>query len=232
MNKTCIITGTSRGIGRELAEHYLSQGYSVRGISRNGSGPEHEKYLHYNFDVTCDEDVASFFRSLSKETDQFYLINNAGIASMNHSMLTPTEVIRRIFEVNVISSFVFCREAAKLMNRLKNNGRIVNFSTVAVPFRLEGEAAYGASKAAIETLTKILAKEVSPFNITVNCVGPTPIATDLIRSVPTQKIEAIINRQAIKRMGTVADIANVIDFFFRDESAFITGQTIYLGGVS
>jgi 3-oxoacyl-[acyl-carrier protein] reductase len=158
------------------------------------------------------------------------MINNAGIASMNHTLLTPLSTVEKIFATNVYGSFLFCREAAKVMMR-KQSGRIVNFATVARPLRLEGEAVYAASKAAIESLTEILAKEFAPFRVTINAVGPTPVATDLIRNVPEEKIRELIDAQAVKRLGEYRDIANVVDFFLREESDFVTGQTIYLGGV-
>ena len=110
-------------------------------------------------------------------------------------------------------------------------GRIVNFSTVAVPLKLEGEAAYVASKAAVEGLTNVLAREFADFGITVNAVGPVPIETDLIRAVPKEKIDDLIQRQAIKRPGQLSDVANVVDFYLSGNSDFITGQCLYLGGV-
>ena len=110
-------------------------------------------------------------------------------------------------------------------------GRIVNFTSVAVPLKIEGEALYAASKAAVETLTHILSKELAPYKITVNALGPTPIRTDLIRNVPENKLQQLLERQAIKRFGEHSDVANVADFFLREESEFVTGQTIYLGGV-
>ena len=110
-------------------------------------------------------------------------------------------------------------------------GRIVNFATVATPLKLEGEAIYAASKAAVVSLTEVLARELGPFGITVNAVGPTPVKTDLIRSVPAEKMEALLDRQAVRRYGEFRDITNVTDFFLRPESDFITGQVIYLGGV-
>lgn len=113
----------------------------------------------------------------------------------------------------------------------KKNGRIVNFATVATPIKLEGESAYAASKAAVENLTQIMAKEFASFGVTVNAIGPTPVLTDLIRYVPKDKMQALLNRQAIHRFGEMQDITNVIDFYLDAKSDFITGQVLYLGGV-
>ena len=109
--------------------------------------------------------------------------------------------------------------------------RIVNLTSVAVPLKLEGEAIYAASKAAVISLTEVLARELAPMRITVNAVGPGPVATDLIRGVPEQKIKEIVARQAVKRMAEPRDVANVVDFFLSGESEMITGQTVFLGGV-
>ena len=95
---------------------------------------------------------------------------------------------------------------------------------------VEGEAAYLASKAAVVAYSRDLAREVAPYGITVNVVGPGPIETDMIRGVPADKIGRIVERQAIKRLGQFEDVANVVDFFIRPESGAITGQVIYLGG--
>lgn len=149
---------------------------------------------------------------------------------MNHFLLTPISTVNKIINTNVIGTFLFCREAAKLMQK-NSYGRIVNFTSVAPPLKLEGESIYAASKAAIISFTEVIARELSTYGITVNSIGPTPVKTDLIRSVPGEKLESLINRQAIKRYGTVEDIANVVDFFLQKKSDFITGQTLFLGGV-
>ena len=114
----------------------------------------------------------------------------------------------------------------------KNNfGRIVNFTTVATKMRLEGEAIYVATKAAVQSLTEVLSRELAPDGITVNAMGPTPIETDLIRSVPKDKIEKITDRLAIKRLGNFSDVSNVVNFYISKQSDYITGQTVFLGGI-
>jgi 3-oxoacyl-[acyl-carrier protein] reductase len=202
------------------------------GCSREPSAYTSPCYEHFCLDVSDEAKVKSMFGHVRKEHKRLdVLINNAGIASMNHTLLTPLATVRKILETNVVGSFLFCREAAKAM-MTGEGGRVVNFSTVATPLRLEGEAVYAASKAAINTLTQILAREFATHNITINAVGPTPIQTDLIGAVPEQKIKELLQRQAIPRLGEFSDIANVIDFFIRPESRFVTGQIVYLGGVS
>jgi 3-oxoacyl-[acyl-carrier protein] reductase len=229
--RTMVITGTRKGIGRYLSEYYLERNWRVAGCSREPSDLAHPAYEHHCLDVADEQAVTNMIRKVARTHGGIdAVINNAGIASMNHTLLTPLSTVEKIFATNVFGSFLFCREAAKVMMR-KQYGRIVNFATVAKPLRLEGEAIYAASKAAIESLTEILAKEFAPFRVTINAVGPTPVATDLIKNVPEEKIRELIDAQAVKRLGEYRDIANVVDFFLRAESDFVTGQTIYLGGV-
>lgn len=202
------------------------------GCSREATDFALDGYRHFCLDVADEASVQRMFAEIREVYPRLdVLVNNAGIASMNHVLVTPLKTVEKIMSTNVIGSFLFCREAAKLMSANKW-GRIVNFATVATPLKLEGEAIYAASKAAVASLTQILARELAPYNITVNAVGPTPIETDLIRSVPKEKIEALLQRQAIPRLGEFRDVANVVDFFVRPESDFITGQTVFLGGVS
>lgn len=225
------ITGTRKGIGRYLAEQYLTKGWTVVGCSRGDSDLVHDRYSHFELDVADEKAVASMMRQVSRDHGRLdVLLNNAGIASMNHAMLTPGSTVERIFRTNVFGTFLFAREAAKLMGRHKY-GRVVNFATVATPLKLEGEAVYAASKAAVVSLTEIMAYEFAPFGITVNALGPTPVPTDLVGSVSQDKMDQLIDRQAIKRYGTMEDVLNVCDFFVNPASDFVTGQVIYLGGV-
>src|SRR5438128_6620105 len=230
-NKVVLISGASKGIGRALVEYYAGKKCQVIGCSRSPFEGELQNYRHCRLDVADESAVKDMFAQIRKTEGRLdVLINNAGIASMNHSLLTPMATVKKIIETNFIGTFLLCREAARLM-QAHRYGRIVNFATVAVPLKLEGEAVYAASKAAVISLTQILAREFADFGVTVNAIGPAPIRTDLIRGVSPEKLDALIERQAIKRYGEPQDVIQVIDFFVQPASDFVTGQVIYLGGV-
>ncbi|MCP4717306.1 MAG: SDR family oxidoreductase, partial [Deltaproteobacteria bacterium] len=169
--KTMLITGTRKGIGKYLVEYYLDRGYRIFGCSREPVDYDYENYTHFCLDVVDEKKVTAMFAEIGRTHKRLdVLINNAGIASMNHILLTPVSTVHNILNTNVVGTFIFCREAAKLM--MKNRcGRIVNFATVATPLKLEGEAIYAASKAAIVNLTEILARELGQLGVTVNAVG-------------------------------------------------------------
>ena len=226
-----LVTGARKGIGEHLVKHYLAQGHQVVGCSRQETAFESERYRHFCLDVCAETEVRQMFAEISNQYGRLdVLINNAGVASMNHALLMPTETAREILETNFLGTFLMCREAARLM-RKHDFGRIINFATVATPLKLEGEAVYAASKAAVINFTQIIAREFAEFGITANVVAPTPIKTDLIKSIPQEKLDELVRRQAIKRLGEFRDVTNVIDFFVRPESDFITGQVLFLGGV-
>jgi len=227
-----LITGTRKGIGRYLAEHFVRKGALVEGCSRAAPNWALENYTHHCLDVADEAQVRAMLSSIQQRHGRLdILINNAGVAAMNHALLTPSATLDQIMATNFRGTFLLCREGAKLMQR-RRYGRIVNVSTVAVPLLLEGEAIYAASKSAVVTFSQILARELAEFGITCNVVAPAPMETDLIRNVPPEKIDAIVNRLAIKRLGRFEDVANVIDFFVKPESGYVTGQVIYLGGIS
>jgi len=227
-----IITGTRKGIGRHLAETYAKRGFAVEGCSRGDAGWEAENYTHHNVDVADERQVREMVAKVAKRHGRLDVtLNNAAVASMNHVLLTPAKASNRMLEVNVTGTMLFCRESAKLMMRRKY-GRIVNFTTIVAPIALAGEAVYAASKAAVVTFTRILAFELGQWGITCNSFGATPIMTDMIRGVPQDKIDAVVNNLAVKRLGTYEDCSNVCDFFINRASDNITGQVIYLGGVT
>jgi 3-oxoacyl-[acyl-carrier protein] reductase len=226
-----LITGTRKGVGRFLAEHFVRRGAFVVGCSRKPADWQLENYEHHIADVADESQVKAMMSAIRNEYGRLdVVINNAGVAAMNLALLTPIATVERVMRTNFYGTFLVCRESAKLMMKGRA-GRIVNISTVAVPLQLEGESVYAASKNAIVSFTQILARELAEFGITCNVVALPPIETDLIRSVPRDKIDSVINSLAIKRMGRFEDVANVIDFFVKPESDYVTGQTIYLGGV-
>lgn len=229
--RVALVTGARKGIGRALAEHLLGRGYHVFGCSRGEADWAAEGFRHIRADVSSESSVKSLFRELKQRGGRLdAVVNNAAVASMNHLLLTPVASVEKMLSVNVTGTFLVSREAAKLMRKRKY-GRIVNISSLAVPLRLAGEAGYVASKAAVEGLSQVMARELAQFGITVNVIGPSPVATDMVRGVGEERMERLVDAMAVKRLGTFADIANVLDFFLRPESDAVTGQVIYLGGV-
>jgi len=203
----------------------------VAGCSRGQPTIDHPDYFHFQCDVADEKAVVRLVREVAREYGTIdFLLNNAGIAAMNHILTTPYQNAKNVFNTNFFGTFLFSREVAKLMAKRKS-GSIVNYSTIAVPLDLEGESVYAASKAAIESFTRVSAKEFGKFGVRVNAVGPTPIKTDLIRNIPDEKLQELLYRQSIPRLGEINDVINVIDFFNSDKSRFITGQVLYLGGV-
>ncbi len=225
-----LISGTSKGIGEYLVGHYLKKGFIVIGCSRRTYNKKINNYHHFSLDITDEKLVKKMFLNIRKNFKKIdVLINNAGLASMNHSLLTPSRKAQEIINTNFMGTFILSREAAKIMLN-KSFGRIINLTTVGTQMKLEGEAIYTASKAAVENLTVVMSREFSNYGITVNGIGPTPAMTDLIKFVPKSKIQNIIDQLAFNRLTEMDDITNVIDFFISKKSNYITGQLIYLGG--
>jgi 3-oxoacyl-[acyl-carrier protein] reductase len=226
-----LVTGASRGIGAALVARFLARGDRVFGCARQAAaGDMPDGYTHYVADVADDHAVRDMFRDIRARAGGLdVLINNAGVARMNLLALTPPADARAVVDTNVLGVFNCTHQAIRLL-RQSPAGRIVNLTTVAVPLRLEGEAVYAATKAAVESLTRSTAREVGRLGITCNAVGPSPIRTALVAGVPEAALEGLVARQAVPRWATVDDVGHVVDFFLQPESAMITGQVVYLGG--
>jgi 3-oxoacyl-[acyl-carrier protein] reductase len=188
--------------------------------------------VHFGADVSDEGGVRALFRALRERWGRLdVLINNAGIARMNPMALTPYDTAQQIIGTNLLGTFL-CTHAATRLLRRSTAGRIVNLTTVAVPLRLEGESIYAASKSAVETFTRIVARELGGYGITCNAVGPSPLKSHLTQGVPPETMQRLIGRQAVQRWAEPSDVLNVVDFFLRPESSMVTGQIVYLGGAS
>jgi 3-oxoacyl-[acyl-carrier protein] reductase len=227
-----LITGTSRGIGRYLAEYYCGKGHTVFGCARSEATLTHERYHHVKADVSSESDIKHIISQIRKTAFRLdVVINNAAVnPRITPVMLTPASSFEKAFSINLLGTFLVSREAAKLM-LLKKFGRIINFSSMAAHHRVAGEAVYTATKAGIEAFTSVMAKEVYGHGITCNAVAPAAVDSDLSRAVNADALQEILARNAVPKLGRMEDISNAVDWLIRPESQAITGQVIYLGGV-
>ncbi len=225
-----VITGTRKGIGNGIAHYFLAKGYRVAGCSRGASTIEHDNYCHSLLDVSNEDQVRIWVRSVKKQFKQIdLLVSNAGYAPANLLMaMTPGAVLADLLQVNIAGSFYVCREVSKVMMQ-QRSGRIVTLSTMAVGLHEEGTSAYSASKAAIVEMTKIMAKELAPAGITCNVLAPSMLMTDAVEDLGQEIIERALDKLTIKRMVTIEEVCNVLEFFSAAESRCITGQVIHMG---
>jgi 3-oxoacyl-[acyl-carrier protein] reductase len=233
-NKTVLITGASRGVGKMLADYFLENGATVIGLSKGQGNIHHSNYAHYAVDLGKPDEIVQVFRALGKEKKSIdILINNAAVLTSQYAMIMPISNVEAMVNVNFLGAFVVAREASKLM-RKNEYSRIVNISSMAVVLEPMGDSIYAATKAAITSVSNVLAKEFAGMNITCNTVGITAIETDMLNSHTDSakaKIKEIIANLPVPRMAAFEDIANVVDFFCSPNSGYITAQTIYLGGL-
>ena len=229
---TFLITGTSRGIGEYLARHYASKGHTVFGCSRSAARFSHERYVHFESDVSDEAAVKGMFAEIRKRGGRLdVLINNAAInPAITPALLTSARTLMKALEVNFLGTFLCCREAAKLMSHRKF-GRIINMGSMAAHHHVAGETSYTASKAAVTAFTRVFAKEVYPLGITCNVVAPAAIPSELSAAINQEALQEVLKRNAIPALGEPSDVSNAIDWLINPASNAITGQVIYLGGV-
>ena len=239
--KAAIITGASRGIGRAIALRLAQEGYAVavnyasRAADADDVVREIEaaggRAIALQGDVAQAADCARLFDG----TEQAFggvdvLVNNAGVIQPGTTLVADTDdaLYERIFSINTRGTFNMLRLAA---TRLRQGGRIVNFSTSAIGLAMPGYAVYGAAKAAIETMTNIFAKEMRGKGISVNAVAPGPTATELfLDGKAPELVERLAKAAPLERLGTPEDIAHTVAFLVGPQGEWINGQTLRVNG--
>ena len=237
--KVAIVTGASRGIGRAIAERLAGDGFAVLVNYAQSAGPAEAlvrtivesggRASAFKADVSDPAAVHAMFDATETQFGGVdVLVNNAGILLQSNIADTSDSDFDKLVMINLKGTFNGLREAAK---RIRNGGRIINFSTSLVGSLMPGHGIYAATKAAVETMTSIMAKELRGRNITVNAVAPGPTATDMfLNGKPPELIQQIAKVAPLERLGTPEDIAAVVGFLAGPEAGWINGQTLRVNG--
>ena len=234
-NKNILITGASGGIGNELVKKFVSLGGNVL-----GSGTKTEKLdlikKKYpdikvkKFDISEHSRVEEFIENVSLELGGLdILINNAGTNVDNLSLRMKEEEWKKVIDINLTSTFLLSKHSIKKM--LKNKfGRVVNITSVVGHTGNVGQSNYAASKAGIIGMSKSLAIEYAKKNITVNCVSPGFIASDMTMNIAEKVKLYLTSRIPMGKLGTGEDVSNCVAFLSSDQASYITGETIHVNG--
>ncbi|OSQ50195.1 SDR family oxidoreductase [Thalassospira alkalitolerans] len=237
--KTAIITGAARGIGVALAKRLAQDGFAVvvnyanSAASADALVEELSASGHQAMAIKADITNADAVKQMFDHAETRFggvdvIVNNAGVMTTQPISEMSDAVYDAMMDTNVRGTFNMLREGAK---RLRNNGRVINFSTTALHLKLPGYAIYNATKAAVEAMTGVYAKELRGRNITVNAVAPGPVATELFLSGKTdEQIAQFSKMPPIERLGQPDDIAGVVSFLAGPDSAWINGQTLRANG--
>lgn len=238
--KTVLVTGGSRGIGKEVALKFAEQGYDViinyvsdktdvEAIKKEFEEKNVECLL-LKADVSKADEVQELVEKAIEKFEKIdVLVNNAGITRDNLLMRMSEEEFDRVIEINLKGTFLVTKAVSKYMMK-KRNGSIVNLSSVVGVSGNSGQCNYSASKAGIIGFTKSVAKELASRNIRANAVAPGFIATDMTEVLPDKVKEEINGQIPLKRMGNAKEVAELIYFLGSDLSSYITGQVINVDG--
>ncbi len=239
-NKTAIITGSSRGIGKKIAETLAKEGVNVVITATNSdkaSSVAEEIKSAYNVETLGLEHDAKSSEScknvIAKTIEKFgsidILVNNAGITKDMLVIQMDDNAWNDVLSTNLSGAFYTSREAAKNMLRARK-GKIINISSVIGKMGNAGQANYAAAKAGLIGITKSMAKEFAPRNICVNAIAPGFIQTDMTDALPEDTVKGIMSITPLKKLGTPEDVANLVLFLASDMSNYITGEVIAVDG--
>lgn len=236
-NKVAIVTGATKGIGAGITKLFSKNNAIVYGIGRNTDALQHLEASSPNIhgikaDVCDTAQFKDIFHSIYKEHGHIdILINNAGIMEDAILGMITTDMIERVFQTNVYSVIQLTQLASRFMKRQKS-GSIINISSIIGTRGNSGQCVYSASKGAVAAFTKSAAKELAASNIRVNSIAPGTIQTDLLNSVPADKLEQRISQIMLGHVGSPEDIANAALFLASDSSSYISGQILEIDGLT
>ena len=240
MSKVALVTGATRGIGKQIALCLAKEGYDIalnyRSENEELTNTKNEleklgiKVLPVQGDVSNYEDCERFVKEIIENFGQIdVLVNNAGITKDMLLMRMKKEDFEQVIDVNLVGTFNVTKNVINYMLKAKS-GRIINISSVVGVSGNAGQTNYSASKAGIIGFSKSLAKEVASRNILVNCIAPGFIQTDMTNVLKDEVKEEIAKNIPLKRMGTPEDVARVVKFLASEDSSYITGQVINVDG--
>ena len=234
-NKNILITGASGGIGNELVNRYISLGGNVLGTGTKTEKLDNLKKKYPSikvkkFDMSEHSRIEDFIENVSLELGGLdILINNAGTNVDNLSLRMKDEEWKKVIDINLTSTFLLSKFAIKKM--LKNKfGRIVNITSVVGHTGNAGQSNYAASKAGIIGMSKSLAIEYAKKNITINCVSPGFIVSDMTLNIAEKVKMYLTSRIPMGKLGTGADVSNCVAFLSSDQASYITGETVHVNG--
>jgi len=223
-----MVTGTSRGVGRGLAEHYANRGMTVVGCSRGEATFEHPNYHHAQVDVTDEKAVREWVRGAKKAHGALdAVIANVGMVRSALLMpVTAPALVREFVDSIVMATYNVCYEVAKVMIP-QRRGRIVTLASTMTALHEPGTVAYSGAKSAVISMTKVMARELVSFGITCNVLSPSLVVTDASSRLGDEWKARMLDLQTIKRTVEIDELCNVVDFFLDDRSACITGQVVH-----
>ncbi len=238
-NKVALVTGASRGIGRAIAEQLAAAGYTVVGTATSDGGAESiSAYLDaagnggcgMKLDVADDESVSTVLAAIGERFGApLVLVNNAGITRDNILMRMKTEEWGDVIDTNLNALYRVSKACLRGMTKARW-GRIVNITSVVGSMGNIGQSNYAATKAGAEGFSRALARELGSRSVTVNCVAPGFIDTDMTRELSEQQRELMLGQIPLGRLGEPAEIAAVVAFLCSDAAGYITGETIHING--
>jgi len=234
-NKNILITGASGGIGNELVRKFVSLGGNVLGSGTKAEKLDLLKKRYPNikvkrFDMAEHQRVEEFIDNVSLELGGLdILINNAGTNMDNLSLRMKDDEWKKVIDINLTSTFLLSKYAIKKM--LKNKyGRIVNITSVVGHTGNSGQSNYAASKAGIIGMSKSLAIEYAKKNITVNCVSPGFIVSDMTMNIADKVKLYLTSRIPMGKLGTGEDVSNCVAFLSSEQASYVTGETVHVNG--